>query len=228
MSEQKLELLIVEDNVAEAIYAQLEAIKLGLKGVMAVTDLQSALRKMEERPQMIVSDLFFPGVGVDRTGYIPRLLPQYEKMEKRDGEISEAEKQQHDPVKAAVEQCANLFGMTPEEYVEEVIAKYDPIDMVVKAARNSVYNMRDHERYQKAHDAKLKMLSGENFPSGIFVVERAKELEIPVRIVTSTNHHDIAFETIRELVTGRYYDTLDADGRKQWSAAIKDLLEGRY
>ena len=69
----------------------------------------------------------------------------------------------------------------------------------------------------------LKVRSGKTFPLGIAVIDMARELSIPVAIVTSTYHHADEFEAVRDLVTTPYVDTL-VDGKKDWDRGIAYLL----
>ncbi|MCA9458979.1 MAG: hypothetical protein KC550_00355 [Nanoarchaeota archaeon] len=60
----------------------------------------------------------------------------------------------------------------------------------------------------------------------------AKQYEIPTVFVTSTYHHDIAFEPIRNKFDFPYVDTLVDDNhggkRKNWKKGIEILLGEKW
>lgn len=60
---------------------------------------------------------------------------------------------------------------------------------------------------------------------GTEVAKLARHLGLPHAVVTSTYHHDMAFEPLREAMNGvPYVDTLDpATGRKGWHQGIELL-----
>ena len=208
--------LIIEDNTAEAIYAQVELAKAGFRDFRAVTTLSEGLDAM---PQYngVLSDLFFPSGDLPTEPYIQRFLPFYQTYSKR-----RFPKKEQDSVLRAVQQCAETFGVTPQEYVEMFMAKMNTHPAVLKAARDSVAGVQDSEQYAKFLETEKGIRNGTYLPLGIVATERARELNIPSAIVTSTYHHDDAFEAVRDLVKVSYKDTL-VDGRKNWKGGI-DLL----
>ncbi len=218
----KLELLIVEDNVAEAIWAQAEAAKVGLRNFLVAQDLDQALTYLEKEPKYLVSDLFFPAGNINVQPYIERFLPIYEAFQnRRFKEIKE-----ESPVYRAVSVCAEVFGVTPEEYVEKVMAKLNTHQVILKSARDAVHKRQDYERFEKFQEVMNNVRNGTKLPLGISLTEKAKEKGIPNIIVTSTYHHSDEFEAVRELVP-HYYDQVIGEGdqkRKNWEAGIEHVL----
>jgi hypothetical protein len=220
----KPNLLIVEDNVDESNYALLEALHAGMGDKSVARTLEEAFDLIEfEKPDFIAIDLFFPAGNVDTKGYVERLIPYYEKFEEQRFPRISAD----NVVMKAIEQVAGVFGATPRRYVEEVMPALNTAPKLLEAARDAVYGRKDSERHVKFLGIKKAVADGTNAPYGVFVVEEARRRNIPCVVVTSTYHHDDAFEAIRSLITVPYYDTL-VDGRKNWRAGIERLkgLEG--
>src|SRR3989344_741122 len=110
-------ILVIEDNVAEAIYAQAELAKAGLKEFRAVTTLSEGLESIQEY-DAVLSDLFFPAGNEPREKYSQRFLPLYEQY--KQGRFSKLE--DNSLVLRAVQVGAEIFGVTPQEYVNEYMA----------------------------------------------------------------------------------------------------------
>ena len=130
------------------------------------------------------------------------------------------------PVYRAVSVCAEVFGVTPEEYVEKVMAKLNTHQVILKSARDAVHKRQDYERFEKFQEVMNNVRNGTKLPLGISLTEKAKEKGIPNIIVTSTYHHSDEFEAVRELVP-HYYDQVIGEGdqkRKNWEAGIEHVL----
>ena len=212
-------MLIVEDNVAEAIYAQAELAKAGFRNFTAVTSLSEGLEEMHKY-NAVLSDLFFPAGNKPIEQYTQRFLPLYEQFkQKRFPKLG-----QESMVLRAVQACAEIFGVTPQVYVNDFMAKMNTPKSVLKAAQDSLAGIQDSEKYEKFMKIEEEIRNGTNLPLGIIISERANELKMPSVIVTSTHHHDDAFEAVRDLVKVPYYDTL-VDGRKNWKGGIERLLK---
>lgn len=212
-------ILIIEDDIAEAIYAQVELAKAGFRDFRAVTTLSDSLEAMSEY-DAVLSDLFFPVGNESAEKYIRRFLPLYEQYKQK--RFSKLE--QSNSVLRAVQACAELFRVTPQEYVNDFMPKINTPQQVLKAAKDSLASIEDSEGYEKFIKIEENIRNGTALPIGIIACERAKELEIPAVIVTSTYHHDNAFEPIKELVKVPYRDTL-VEGRKDWKGGLELILK---
>jgi len=211
-------ILVIEDNVAEAIYAQAELANAGFRDFRAVITLSEGLDVMPTY-DAVLSDLFFPAGGESTEKYSQRFLPLYEEYkQKRFPEL-----RQDNVVLRAVQACAEVFGVTPQEYINDYMSKMNTPKQVLKAARDSLAGVTDSERYEKFLKIEKGIRDGTALPLGIIASERAKELNIPSVIVTSTYHHDDAFEPVRDLIQVPYRDTLVND-RKDWTGGIELLL----
>src|SRR3989338_5239944 len=210
-------ILVIEDNTAEAIYAQAELAKAVFTDFQAVTTLSEGLEAMPGY-EALLTDLFFPAGNLPVEPYSQRFLPIYQAYGER-----RFKTKGHDVVLRAVKQCADVFGVTPQEYVEDFMAKVGGAlstpPVVLKAARASLTGVEEPERYAKFLETKERIRNGTYLPLGIVATERARELGIPSVIVTSTYHHDDAFEAVRDLVKVPYRDSL-VDGRKDWNGVI--------
>ncbi len=216
MTEKKV--LVIEDNIAEAIYAQLELTKAGCKEFRAVTTLSEGLDIMHQYGA-VLSDLFFPAGNVPTGQYVQYFLPFYVRYkEKRFEKIRD-----DNVVLRAVKACAEVFEVTPQEYVNTVMANLNTPPVILKAAKDSLAGIQDSEKYANFLQIEEGIRSGTNLPLGIIACERASGLGIPAVIVTSTYHHDDAFEPVKDLLKVPYRDTL-VDGRKDWKGGIELLL----
>jgi hypothetical protein len=211
------QLLIVEDRIEEAIYAQGEAAKAGYTELLVATDLETALKYLPSADR-VATDLFFPAGNVSTTDFSKRILPLYEDFKR--SRFSKQEGSQ--VVLRAVCACAEMFGITPKEYVEIYMPKFNTIPSVLRAARDAVAGINDSVRYNQFLTIEEDIRAGRNLPLGIIVAEEAKEKGLPTIIVTSTNHHDHAFEPVRNLITVSYLDNL-VEGRKNWEGAMNYL-----
>ena len=223
MTYENKKILIVEDNIAEAIYAQSDVARAGFRDISVSQNLESALNVLErEKYDYILSDLFFPIGNTNKDKYISEIVPLYETYaDRRFTKITDED----NVIKRTCEHIAKSFGITVEEYLEKLLPTMINIPKVISAAKDAVYGRRDYEKYLKFQKTIAKVKDGSMFPSGLYVVEKATELEIPIIIVTSTYHHDAAFEAIRDKVNAPYIDTLEEDGRKNWSKGIEKLLK---
>lgn len=211
------DLLIVEDRLDEAQLAKETAKNSGFENIVVAHTLQEAQRYLPET-QRVASDLFFPAGDISTQQYVQRFLPLYEAHKnKRFKQVSK-----DSPVRASVESCAELFGLTPEDYVEKFMAELNTPACVLKAARDSLVGREDSERYKRFLKIEQDIREGRNLPLGIIVSEQAREKGLPHVIVTSTNHHNDAFETVSSLIGTRYFDTL-VNGHKDWESAMRYL-----
>jgi len=212
------DLLIVEDKLEEAELARETAKKSGFETIVIAHTLQEAQQYLPEA-QRVASDLFFPAGDISTQQYIQRFLPIYEAYrERRFKHISK-----DSPVLAAVESCAKLFGITPEDYVENFMAKMNTPACVLKAARDSLVGREDAERYKRFLKIEQDIKEGRNLPLGIIALERAAERNLPRVLVTSTNHHNDAFEPVSSLIGTKYFDTL-VNRNKDWESAMRYLI----
>lgn len=215
-------ILIVEDRVDEAVYARTEIAKAGDNVIMVANTLEEALKQLEARPTIVLSDLFFPLGNLNIADYVRRILPHYERHEQIRYPVIDDREQ--DVLRIAVKQVADLFGVTPEVCVEEVLAKIGGISSVTSAARDAVYKRKNYEKWQKYLQLKKEISLGERFPSGVFLVEETKKLGIPIAIVTSSDHHGDEFEPVSKLIRVPYQDSV-VDGRKRWTEALKQIQQ---
>ena len=210
--------LIIEDDVSEAIYAQTELAKAGIKDFRAVTTLDEGLSVMSKY-DAVLTDLFFPAGDVPTKQYIQRFLPLYEQFKnKRFPEMTG-----NNVVLSAIQSCAKVFGVTPEEYVNDYITKMNTPKLVLDAARDAIARIKDSQKYEKFLKIEQSIRNGTNLPLGIIACEKALEYNLPCAIVTSTYHHDDAFEAVKDQIKVNYKDTL-VEGRKNWKGGIELLL----
>ncbi|MCA9460251.1 MAG: hypothetical protein KC550_06910, partial [Nanoarchaeota archaeon] len=78
------------------------------------------------------------------------------------------------------------------------------------------------EKFEKVME---RVKSGEMFPSGVFIGDYAREQNIPLVYVTSTNHHDLAFEPLRVKLGFPYVDRLIDGLKKDWNSGLEILLD---
>lgn len=212
------QLLIVEDNVAEAIWAQYYAIKAGIKDLVVATNLEDAQRYLPQ-VKKVATDLFFTSGNMCAHPHIQRFLPLYEKYRTENfPKIKEP-----NVVLESVKKCAEVFNVTPSEYVENFMAKMNTASITLSAAREAVAGIKDYENYQKFLKIEEEIRTGKSLPLGIIVCEQARERGLASAIVTSTDHHDLAFRPIQGLIRATYFDTL-LEESKNWKAAIDYLL----
>lgn len=211
-------ILIIEDNKAELDYASSVISTEGFQDFIAVTNLCAGLRYLPSC-DAVLSDLFFPAGKESTEEFAKRFIREYEKY--RAGRFKKIE---DNPVLRAVQQVAEVFGVTPEKYVSEIMPRLNSNPGLIKAARDSLVGIEDSERYEKFLKIEEGVRNGTRLPLGIIAAERARELEKPVVIVTSTYHHDDAFEAVRDLVKVPYCDRL-VQGRKDWKGGIELLLK---
>lgn len=223
--ENKYELLIVEDRVDEAIYAQRDAFVNGFRDMRIASNLEDALNLMQLGPKYIVSDLFYSLGNLEKEVYVSRLLPIYEDYESKYKRL--IENKEDNVLYKVIHQMAEVFDVSPEKYVREIIPSMDGggdslMTKLTVPCMDILKGVENYFRWEKYQKVKDDIISGENMPCGIFLVEEAKKRDIPIQIVTSTNHHDSAFEPISRLINTKYHDYL-VDGRKNWDAAYKSI-----
>ncbi len=220
-------LLIIEDKPEELIYAQVEAAKVGYRHIAHATTLDQAL-PMIPTADKIITDLFF-STEEFKEQYVAEFLPLYQifKEERfKDEKGSEV-------VRRAIFAWAELFGKNTVEEGLDMFEKhthnYDPQgnpNSILKAARDAVHGKKDFDKYQAFLKIEESIKTGKELPLGIIVAREAKTYDISTVIVTSTYHHDNAFEAVRSEITVPYVDTL-VDGRKGWVRGLEMLLEMR-
>jgi CheY-like chemotaxis protein len=206
-----MKILLIEDNEAQAEYAQIALADAGLESTTVVT-LSEALDVMPEY-DAVLSDLFFPA-GMPTEEFSELFSPLYAEFKEQ--------RYSGGMVGRAVQQCASLFGMTSHDYIENVIAKTNNPAGTLEAARKSQEG-RSSAKYQKFLEIEENIRNGTNLPLGIVATGMAMKQGIPAVIVTSTYHHDDAFEAVRTLIKVPYKDTL-IEGRKDWENGIELLL----
>lgn len=213
-------LLIIEDRIGEANVAQETAKSLGIE-IRLATDVGSALEEIKLRPAAIASDLFFPAGNINQEPYIAQVLQIYENYlktfrPKTDGPLTRV-------LQFIFPDQGNL---NKEQFFEDVIKKYflkDNPEHIVELTRDAYFGIENYSKYNRLQKQIKEVKEGRSMPYGIFATEEARKLNIPIHIVTSTNHHDIAFEPIRSRI-GKYTDNL-VDGYKDWLAAFNQLSE---
>jgi len=212
-------LLIIEDNTAEAIWAQHDAIKAGIRDFFVATNLSDALKYL---PQVdaVVSDLFFPAGSTATDQYIQRFLPYYESFK----EDTFTKIGKDDPIYLVMEEASSLLGITPQRYVEEIMASRNLCELIMDSARSAVYGIRKYSKYLEFQKIEENIRSGRNLPLGIIVAEQAKERDLASVIVTSTHHHSDQFAPVKGLISSVPYFDTSVEGRKNWKAGIDTLL----
>ena len=216
----EIKLLIVEDNVAESINAQTEAFSLGFREVSTATNLSEAQRYLPQ-VQAVASDLFFPAGEVSTDQYVQRFSLIYEAFKKR--RFTPIEKD--NIVLRALEHNAEIFGVTPKRYVEEIMVNLNSPQSLIKDARDAIAGINDSEKYEQFLKIEQDVRAGKNLPLGIIVAEQATASGLECVIVTSTHHHDLAFEPIKNLLRGPYVDILRGD-QKRWDLGFAQLVSG--
>jgi hypothetical protein len=213
-----MKVLIIEDNVPEAIYAQAELAKAGIKDFKAVTTLSEGLESITEYDALL-SDLFFPVGNESSEKYIQRFLPVYEDYKQKSFQKINNEDNE---ILRVIQHCAKTFEMTPKEYVDQFIDK--KAGPVFDAANDALAGIKDSEKYEKFLKIEEEIRNGKNLPLGIIACEKASELGIPCAIVTSTHHHNDTFKAVKNLIKVSYCDRL-IERKKDWKCGIELLLE---
>ncbi|MEK6891182.1 MAG: hypothetical protein AABX03_03515 [Nanoarchaeota archaeon] len=222
---ERLELLIVEDKAEEANQAKLEAKKLGLTNLAVAQNLEQAFELLDLNPQYIASDLFFPAGNLDVREYVERFLPLYQEYEQKTFPEIKAGIL-HRVIKGYEE-----MGISMEKYERDwlpIVGK--PMgEEYIEMIRDHIHLRKDYSKFVKFQGVKQAIKDGSNLPLGIPLMEKAKERGIPIVIVTSTYHHDHAFEPVSSLITVPYYDTLIGEDNKtkNWQAGINALFQER-
>ena len=213
------ELLIIEDSIEEANIAQQTAESLGIETKL-IQDFKSALDEIRSsKLSAIASDLFFPAGDINQEPYIQQVLPAYEAYSRGFKRIDDQ------PLARALRQVANIpAGITKEEAFENIRELFlrSHSERDIESHRDAWFGIEFYSKYAKLKEHIEGIKQGSGIPYGIFVVQKAEELDIPVHIITSTNHHDVAFEPVRNKI-GDYSDNL-VEGHKDWKAGIERLL----
>ncbi|MBU2576689.1 MAG: hypothetical protein KKF50_03125 [Nanoarchaeota archaeon] len=210
-------ILVVEDNLEEAKFALEQIKKFNLEGRLA-QDFDSAIQELNNHPDYVLSDLFFPaGRNINQSHYIERVLPLYENY------LSKFQKKDKGVLSQAIENVSKVFQTTPEKYVEEILPSLNNPKEVVEMSRDAVYGIENYSKYKRLVEFIEEIKQGKNLPYGYFLAEETKGMNIPTRIITSTNHHDITFEPIRNILKAPYYDNL-IEGNKNWQGALQNVL----
>jgi len=205
-------LLIVEDNVSEAIYAQTAAAAQGFRDIVVATNLEEAYKYL---PQVgaVATDLFFPNGSINVDAYVKRLLPLYVAHAQQQRKLPSG----HPTILRAIENTSRVFGMTPEQYTENMASRNG--ECVAKSARASLPS------YAQKFDIKQFLGTEPNLPVGILVTEEAMKHGIPSVIVTSGGGHDGLLQPIRSIVQVPYVTFL-VEGHKDWKRGIEMLVNG--
>jgi hypothetical protein len=216
-------ILIIEDKPEEQEFAKQTATSLGIETRVA-GDFESSLQEIQTRkPKAIASDLFFPSGNINQEPYKQQVLPLYEAHLKTFKSITGG------LIVLALESVFGGNKDTPkeklwDEFIRPVFLK-DWAEEGIESVKDAYFGIQFHSRYEKLEKQIQEIKNGRNIPYGIFVNEEARKLNIPCCIVTSTNHHDLAFEPIRGRI-GKYTDRLDEAGHKGWKSAFEILKGG--
>jgi len=203
-------ILVVEDNVAFGNDAKET---LGARLVTTYAEFEKELEK--ERPDVILSDLYFPTGHAGQKDEKMReasivMIDSYVKRIDRPNVLGKA-------VEKVLE--LGVFGGSIDEYLSAL--KDDPV--VKKYRQQIISSYQELEKLRKYQSLAVAIKDGRHDPpSGIFVYRKADELSIPCMIVTSAYHHGIEFQPFVEHVR-HYIDTL-VDGKKPWRTALESLI----
>lgn len=214
-------ILIVEDQPEEQGVARQTADSLGIETRFA-GDFETALREIRSGwPKAIASDLFFPSGNIDQQPYLQQVLPIYE------GYLKTFKPKTEGPLVMALEY---VFGENKDRTKEEMWNEFiEPVflknweDYGKEEVKDAYFGIEFYSRYEKLQKQIEAMKQGREIPYGIFVRKEAEKLKMPCYIVTSTNHHDVAFEPIRDKI-GSYTDYI-VEGHKNWERGLRDLEE---
>ena len=206
-------LLIVEDNLEEREIACTSAKNSGFRNIVTATNLEEALHYIPG-VQAVVTDLFFPNGDVNVDSYVQRILPLYVEHAQQRGKLPRGNVH----VLRALEVVSNVFDMTPEQYVENVLSKrYENQRFLVDHARASLPNFASKQNIQDFLEDES------NLPLGILVTEVAQEYQIPSVIVTSGGGHGGLLQPIMDLVKVPYETHMDGN-HKNWDSGLSKLL----
>lgn len=180
----------------------------------------------------VASDLFIPSGNISTESYIKELLPIYENHDKRIYPLISLE----DYAKAhdMLVHFNDLFktkGAESREYKDylEVVCNLEGNLNFAFMLLSRSEEERDKIVFQR-HNHLVKVIedikAGQNLPLGYFIRKEAKSRKIPSVTVTSTDHHDIAFEPLRDQLAP-YVDEL-VDGKKEWKKGFEKLLKPDY
>jgi hypothetical protein len=214
-------LLIIEDRVEEQEFARNTANSLGIETKVA-KDLQSGLREIQNSPFGIASDLFFPSGNIDQEPYLQQVLPIYESYLKTFKTKTEG---------PLVEVLKFIFGEVKNKTKEELFEGFIKPQFLrgwqerdVEEVRDAYFGIEFYSRYSGLQKQIESMKQGKDIPYGIFIAKEARRLRIPCYTVTSINHHDIAFEPIKERI-GAYSNRINENGHKDWKSGFEYLLD---
>jgi CheY-like chemotaxis protein len=213
------QILVVEDRAEEAKVAEIVLREKGLIPYFIANNLKDALTAIPNS-RAILTDLFFPLGGIPHEEYSKRFLPHYEAF----ADIRYKKNDRNNPLVRAVEQVSGLFGITAEQYVEKIAPLFNHSKKEIDMITNALAERENFDKYQKYLGVIESVRNGTNLPLGIIVAEEARKLGIPTVIVTSTNHHDDAFEAVRSLAKVQYVDHF-VNGRKAWKYGAELLMQ---
>lgn len=216
--ENKKTIMIVEDTLAEQEFALKCAQERGLVATLK-SDFSSALNGLEDNPDFVLSDLFFPVGNVNSANYVRRILPLYENY------LNRFEKYMSGVLVETIVHLAKMTGFTKEQFFEDFISAINKPSPELEMYRDATYGIKNFKKYQNLQKIIENIKQGENIPYGFFLAEELKNKNIPSAIITSINHHDVAFEPLRDSLVIPYFDSL-IDGKKDWNRALDYVLKG--
>jgi CheY-like chemotaxis protein len=111
-------LLIVEDKPEEQEVARNAAENRGFQDIVIAQNLEKTLNYIPN-VQAVTTDLFFPKGAINVDAYIQRILPLYVVHAQERGKLPKGSQS----VLRALEKVSGVLGMTPEQYVENIMAK---------------------------------------------------------------------------------------------------------
>ena len=130
----------------------------------------------------------------------------------------------------------NVLATLPGVNKSNELSKFDSNNLVnLPRSENRLLSLvlggkETKEKMLQGHRNMLEVIedvkAGKNLPLGYFVRKEAKSRKIPSVTVTSTYHHDLAFEPLRFQLEP-YVDNL-VEGKKDWKKGFEDLLDPNY
>jgi CheY-like chemotaxis protein len=215
-------ILIVEDKPEELNVAREIAKVKGIDTRVAI-NFKSALEELKfPGLKAVASDLFFPAGDIDQGSYISQILPSYESYLNSFRKITDGPL-----IKTLNFVFAERGNMTKEQFFEEIMTKTFLKDWDEEGKRqvaDAYFGIEFYHNYSKLQKHIEEIKQGRGMPYGIFLTKEAGKLQLPAYVVTSTNHHDVAFQPVRKLLTTDYRDDL-VDGHKDWARAFDYLSQ---
>jgi len=224
-------LLIVEDKQTELDTAIEEAQEVGITKIVTATNLEEALRYIPNISH-VASDLFIPAGNLSVESYVQELTPKYiESKERMYPSLNMEEFDHFHCLLLEREKIRMKYGDKSNE-----LSKFDSNNLVnLPRSENRLLSLvlggkETKEKMLQGHRNMLEVIedvkAGKNLPLGYFVRKEAKSRKIPSVTVTSTYHHDLAFEPLRFQLEP-YVDNL-VEGKKDWKKGFEDLLDPNY